>query len=138
VGIVLRLLGQVDDAYAHDSAAHQGLHDRLGGEHVLTLTCAINLASDLAARGDQGAAHRLDAETLARSREVLGGEHPTTLACALNLAFDLRALGRIDEGDRLFAEVLDVYRRVLGDKHPVITAARAGQRANCDVDPMPL
>jgi hypothetical protein len=138
LGIVLRLLGEQDAALEHDRAAFDGLRELLGAGHVLTLTCATNLASDCAARGDHQRAYDLDAETLRRSREVLGSEHPSTLAVTLNLAFDLRALGRADEGDRLFGEVVDAYHRVLGPRHPAITAARAGMRANCDVDPMPL
>ena len=105
---------------------------------MLTLTCATNFASDLAARGEHQRAYEVDAETLRRSRDVLGSEHASTLACALNLSFDLRALGRNGESDRLFDEVIDAYRRTLGPEHPAIVAARAGMRANCDVDPMPL
>jgi tetratricopeptide (TPR) repeat protein len=138
LGIVLRLLGRVDEAYEHDDAAHRALLARLGTRHVLTLTCATNLASDLAARGDHEAAQRLDADTFRKSQELLGSEHPSTLACALNLAFDVRAGGRRADGERMVVDVVAAYRRVLGSEHPVITAALAGQRANCDVDPMPL
>jgi tetratricopeptide (TPR) repeat protein len=137
LGIVLRLLGDVELAFTHDSAAFDQLTARLGRDHVLTLTCAVNLASDHAARGDHEAARELDADTLTRSRERLGPDHPSTLASALNLSFDIKALGRGDDGDRLFREVIAAYQRVLGD-HPVIVAAYANQRANCDVDPMPL
>ncbi|MFI5894687.1 FxSxx-COOH system tetratricopeptide repeat protein [Actinoplanes sp. NPDC051513] len=128
-GIVLRLLGQLEAAYEHDNAAYQGLRERLGSRHVLTLTCATNLASDLAARGDHEAAQQLDADTFRKSQEVLGGDHPSTLAVALNLAFDRRE----DPGP-----IIAAYQRVLGRDHPVIAAALVGERANCDVDPMPL
>jgi hypothetical protein len=138
LGIVLRLLGRPDEAHQHDSAAYLGLGERLGPDHVLTLTCATNLASDRAARGDHTGAYELDRETLERSRGQLGAEHPSTLACALNLSFDLDALGRGDEAAALYRSVLDRYRRVLGAQHPVIAAAEDGERANCDVDPMPL
>ncbi|GAA2625195.1 FxSxx-COOH system tetratricopeptide repeat protein [Paractinoplanes durhamensis] len=138
LGIVLRLLGLVDEAYLHDDAAHRGLRSRLGPRHVLTLTCATNLASDLAARGDHEAAHRLDSDTYRKSQELLGSDHPSTLACALNLAFDMDELGQRAEGRLMRAEVVASYRRVLGSEHPAIAAAEARQRANCDVDPMPL
>jgi hypothetical protein len=138
LGIVLRLLGQVSTARDHDETAYQGLRGRLGEEHVLTLTCATNLASDLAAQGDHATAHDLDADTLHRSERLLGGDHPSTLACSLNLAFDLIALGRTRDGQQRFNSVVDAYRRVLGSDHPAIVAALAGERANCDVDPMPL
>jgi len=138
LAIVLRLLGQLDLAYEHNSTAFDQLRQSLGRDHVLTLTCATNLASDLAARGDHEAARTLDAETLTLSRERLGAEHPSTLACLLNLSFDLTNLENAAEGERLFQEVLDAYYRVLGEQHPAIVAALARQRANCDVDPMPL
>ena len=80
----------------------------------------------------------VDGETLERSERVLGPEHPSTLACSLNYAFDLIAVGRSTEGRQRFDSVVNVYRRVLGREHPAIVAALAGQRANCDVDPMPL
>jgi hypothetical protein len=129
LGIVLRLLGQAEAAYEHDSAAYQELRERLGPRHVLTLTCATNLASDLAARGDREAAQRLNEDTFRESQEMLGGDHPSTLAVALNLAFD-----REEDPEPVIA----AYRRVLGRDHPAIAAAVAGERANCDVDPMPL
>ncbi|GAA1629720.1 FxSxx-COOH system tetratricopeptide repeat protein [Actinoplanes couchii] len=138
LGIVLRLLGDLDTAVEHDRSAYEELRDLLGSRHVLTLAAATNLASDLFTRGDPEEAYALDAETLRHSGEILGSEHPSTLAVALNMAFDLRALGRTGDGDRLFGEVIDAYDRVLGPRHPAIAAARAGMRANCDVDPMPL
>lgn len=82
--------------------------------------------------------YRVDADTLERSERMLGPEHPSTLACSLNYAFDLSAVGRSAEGRQRFEAVIDAYRRVLGREHPAIVAALAGQRANCDVDPMPL
>ncbi len=138
LGIVLRLLGAVDQAYGHDVKAYEGLRRRLGAEHVLTLTCATNLASDLAMRGDHAAAYERDRDTAERSTRLLGVDHPSTLATSLNLAFDMIALRRAEEGTRRFESVVDSYRRVLGAEHPAIVAALAGQRANCDVDPMPL
>jgi hypothetical protein len=138
LGIVLRLLGRLGEAYRHDSAAYTGLRERLGSDHVLTLTCATNLASDLAARGEHNGAYELDKDTVERSRIQLGPEHPSTLAGVLNLSFDALALGRDAEATTLRRSVLDGYRRVLGEEHPAIVAALAGERANCDVDPMPL
>ena len=138
LGIVLRLLGRLDEARLHDSAAHDGLLGRLGPDHILTLTCATNLASDLAAQGDHASAHEIDRDTWWRSRQRLGEDHPSSLACALNLHFDLQALGRGSEAREIYRAVLAGYRRVLGPQHPAIVAAEAGERANCDVDPMPL
>jgi tetratricopeptide (TPR) repeat protein len=140
LGIVLRLLGRIEEAQSHNRDAWETLDrtlDRtLGAPHMLTLTCGINLASDLAAAGEHQAAHDLDADLLNRCRELIGARHPSTLACALNLSFDLTALGRSAEGTRLYENTLVRYAEMLGTEHPAVRAARARQRANCDVDPM--
>lgn len=71
-------------------------------------------------------------------RTRYGELNPEAIACSLNFAFDLTALGREQDGQQRSDDVVDAYRRVLGPGHPAIAAARAGQRANCDVDPMPI
>ncbi|GIJ48487.1 cytochrome c [Virgisporangium aliadipatigenens] len=138
LGIVLRLLDRHDEALRHNREAHEKLEQSLGRMHILTLTCAINLASDLAAAGRYEEAYNLDRDTWGLARRIIGEEHPSTLACALNLALDLDKLGRTDEASELFRETVETYERVLGEAHPAITAAHAGMRANCDVDPMPF
>ncbi|MCY1138144.1 FxSxx-COOH system tetratricopeptide repeat protein [Actinoplanes sp. Pm04-4] len=136
LAIVLRLLGRTTESEEHNRAAWNGLQRMLGDRHILTLTCGINLASDLAEQGRHDEAYELDAAILGLCRELIGREHPSTLACALNVSFDLKALGRAIEGAALFDETVDAYARVLGADHAAIIAARAGARANCDVDPM--
>jgi hypothetical protein len=135
LGIVLRLLGRADESESHNRTAWMTLERILGQTHMLTLTCGINLASDVAALGDHQGAYDLDSTLLTQCRQLIGDGHPSTLACSLNLAFDLEAIGRVEEGARLYEETLAAYGRVLGE-HPAIVAARARQRANCDVDPM--
>jgi tetratricopeptide (TPR) repeat protein len=136
LAIVLRLMGNAEDAEVHDRIAWEQLRRKLGTQHMLTLTCGVNLASDLAAQGRHQEAYDLDLEILGLCQELIGANHPSTLACSLNLAFDLNALGRSAEGAALFERTIVAYRRVLGTDHPAIRAARAFQRANCDVDPM--
>lgn len=136
LGIVLRLLGQIEESESHNRAAWEALNDQLGNQHMLTLTCGINLASDLSAQRRYQEAYDMDAEMLRLCQRLIGREHPSTLACSLNLAFDLEALGRSEEASALFEETMVAYGRVLGGEHPAIVAARARERANCDVDPM--
>lgn len=62
------------------------------------LRCANNLAHDLRALGEAGAARDLDQDTLERRRRVLGHDHPDTLSSAHNLALDLPALGQAVDG----------------------------------------
>ena len=136
LAIVLRLLGRTAESEAHNRAVWQELRVKLGDRHMLTLTCGINLASDLAAQGRHQEAYGLDAEILTLCQDLIGRLHPSTLACSLNLSFDLTALGQTREATALFDETISAYGQVLGAEHPAILAAYAGERANCDVDPM--
>jgi len=109
---------------------------KLGTRHMLTLTCGVNLASDLAAQHRYQEAYDLDAEVLELCQALIGRNHPSTLACSLNLSFDLRDLDREAEGATLFDQTMANYSQVLGAEHPAIRAAHASQRAKCDVDLM--
>ncbi|MEU6677458.1 FxSxx-COOH system tetratricopeptide repeat protein [Streptomyces sp. NPDC046925] len=147
LAVTLRLLGRPGEAKRLDEAALASLTERLGAAHPIVLTTAINLASDLAALDDHGAAHELGRRTLELCRTTFGDDHPTTLACAGNLAMDLIELGEEAEGAALRADTLARMERVLdaprlivesGTPHPATLQAKAGQRANCDIDPVPL
>ena len=103
-----------------------------------TLTLAVRA---LAAVREGQAADRLrelalSERTYTTSCRTRGEAHPDTLICMVNLARDLT--GRDDRRQR---EILD--RAVaglvaaLGPDHPVTTAARAGERLECDVEPPP-
>jgi hypothetical protein len=138
LAVTLRRLEQVDDAYHLNREALAGLRDRLGDDHSATLLCATNLASDAFARGEFEEAEERDREVLARSTARLGGEHPSTLACSANLALDLRAAGRTEEAQKRHTDTVVRLERVLGVTHPATRQASEWQRADCDIDPMPL
>jgi tetratricopeptide (TPR) repeat protein len=148
LAVTLRLLGQTEEARRLDEAALASLTERLGSAHPTALVAAINLASDVSALGLESEARELGERTLALSRSTLGEDHPTTLVCAGNVSLDMIALGAEEEGTLLRADtlarmerVLDVPRREASSTatpHPATVQARAGERANCDVDPMPL
>ncbi|MFE0133960.1 FxSxx-COOH system tetratricopeptide repeat protein [Streptomyces sp. NPDC059037] len=147
LAVTLRLLGQPEEARRLDEAALSSLTERLGQSHPIVLATAINLASDLAALGNHREARAIGRQTLELCRAVLGDDHPTTLACAGNLAMDLIELGEEAEGTPLRADTLARMERVLdaprllsepATPHPATLQAKAGQRANCDIDPVPL
>jgi tetratricopeptide (TPR) repeat protein len=138
LAIILRLKGAIQQARDINEATLERLRSRLGPDHVLTLSCATNLASDIFAIGDPETAQHMDNENLERYRSALGPDHPSTLAAALNLAIDQRELGRTDEAYALHDETLVRYRQVLGPDHPATRDATQWERANCDMDPMPL
>ncbi|MEU9733140.1 FxSxx-COOH system tetratricopeptide repeat protein [Streptomyces sp. NPDC048002] len=139
LGVTLRLHGDPEAARAVDERALEELDRVLGERHPTTLVCATNLASDLYALGDFAAARERDERTLGISREVLGEDHPSTLACAANLPLDLRALGADEEAERLHSRTAERLNRALGADHPAVRQAVSwDDRANCDVDPLPL
>jgi tetratricopeptide (TPR) repeat protein len=138
LAVTLRLLGDAAGARQLDERSLEQFRAALGPDHPYAIVSAINLASDLAALGETEAALALDIEALDRANRVLGTDHPTTLAVVTNLALDLRTLGRTQEAETKYADVLTRYRRVLGDAHPATTAAASGQRADCDIDPLPI
>ncbi|MFE4546150.1 FxSxx-COOH system tetratricopeptide repeat protein [Streptomyces sp. NPDC056785] len=147
LAVTLRLLGRVEEARERDEAALRSLTERLGEGHPTALACAINLASDLAALGRTDEARELDEKTLELCRTRLGEDHPTTLVCAANVALDLIAVGAVSEGEELRADTLERMKHVLDEPrlrasqltpHPASVQTRAGERANCDIDPMPL
>ncbi|MGV9250125.1 FxSxx-COOH system tetratricopeptide repeat protein [Streptomyces sp. NPDC003697] len=147
LAVTLRLLGQADEARRLDEAALGSLTDRLGAGHPLALVCAINLGSDLAALGQHEEARRRSEDSLALCRVTFGEDHPTTLACAGNLSMDLVSLGARAQGTALREDTLERMERVLdaprlraesGTRHAATVQFRDGQRANCDIDPLPL
>ncbi|MGW5638770.1 FxSxx-COOH system tetratricopeptide repeat protein [Streptomyces sp. NPDC003832] len=139
LGVTHRLLGDADAARAVDERTLTELTRVVGERHPTTLVCATNLASDLYALGEFAAARERDERTLRISQEVLGEDHPSTLACAANLPLDLKALGEDEEAERLHSRTAQRLNRVLGADHPAVRQAVSwDDRANCDVDPLPL
>ncbi|SEN16512.1 NB-ARC domain-containing protein [Actinacidiphila rubida] len=147
LAVTLRLLGQAEEARRLDETALMLLTERLGASHPIPLACAINLASDLSALGDIDGARELGRRTLELCRSALGEDHPTTLVCAANLALDLTLAGAEAESAALRADTLERMERVLdaprlnspsAAPHPATEQMKAGLRANCDIDPMPL
>ncbi|MGW0912146.1 FxSxx-COOH system tetratricopeptide repeat protein [Streptomyces sp. NPDC002784] len=147
LAVTLRLLGRAEEARALDEDALASLTGRLGESHPIALACAINLASDLSVLGQVSEARELGERTLELSRGRLGENHPTALVCAANLSLDLAALGLEDEAELLRADTLARMEQVLDAPrlraaepapHPATVQARARERANCDIDPMPL
>ena len=138
LAVTLRQLGDVAGARDLDERALEQFRTIVGVDNPYAIVAAINLASDRAALGDVEAALELGKDVLGRTRQALGEEHPTTLAATLNHGLDLRAAGREDEAAALSDGLIDRYRKVFGAKHPATVAAAAGDRADCDIDPIQL
>jgi tetratricopeptide (TPR) repeat protein len=139
LAITYRLLGDADRALHLDATAHDALVRRQGADHPSTLVAATNRASDHFVLGKYDSALQRDQDTWARLGDVFGREHPTTLACESNLAIDLRSVGRHDEAQEHHQHAISRLRTLLGGQHRgVLEAESWDERANCDLDPMPL
>ena len=138
LAVTLRQLGDLRDARRHNENALKQFRASLGDDHPFTLVSATNLGSDLAVNGEHQAALELDTDTLGRSRRALGERHPSTLAVALNRALDLWSLNRNDEAVTEYDQVVQRFREVLGPQHPATLNAVNKERADCDIEPMPI
>ena len=63
LALLLRTHNEPEAALDRDQIALDGLTERLGPDHHYTLTCALNLASDLAVLGDTARAVEIGRET---------------------------------------------------------------------------
>ncbi|MFE6283391.1 FxSxx-COOH system tetratricopeptide repeat protein [Streptomyces sp. NPDC057877] len=138
LAITYRLLNRVGAARELNEAALARCIENLGEEHPDTLVCRINLASDMFAHGEVNAALEMDEETLHHATGILGAKHPTVLVLTSNVAQDLKALGRTEDAEAQHQIALAGIAQVLGEQHPAHADAAAWQRANCDIDPMPI
>ncbi len=135
--IVLRELGELEQAREWDERTQKLTSKGLGPEHGYALCAATSLANDLAFAGEHEAARALSARTLEASVRARGDRNPYTLACAVNAAIDMSATGETDEGQARLDQAATALGGVLGADHPESISARAGQRAECDVEPPP-
>lgn len=138
LAVTLRLLSDVDGARLLSEEALHRFRDDLGEDHPFALVAAANLASDQHAAGDAQGAFELDTDTLVRAGDRLGADHPTTLAIRLNLSIDLRGLDRTDEADEIQRDVVTRLGQAIGPDHPGTAAAQRGDRADCDIEPLPF
>ncbi|MFE0652040.1 FxSxx-COOH system tetratricopeptide repeat protein [Streptomyces sp. NPDC059534] len=137
-GAARRATGGFAQALRLDQASAAGLEHALYEDHPWPLLAHVNLATGLAAAGEHQAA-REQGERCARLLENrYGDRHPATLAALCNLSLDLVACGEDERGAELMASVVRRYHGTLGPDHPETLSARAGRRAECDIEPPPL
>jgi tetratricopeptide (TPR) repeat protein len=134
LAIVLRGLHDHENATHLDEQALTGHRRLLGEEHPFTLCVLVNLANDRHLAGNHQAARELNEQALVLSQRIRGRQHPYTLHCSTNLANDLHATGEHDNARQLAEETLAALTETLGSDHPETQAARAGVRAECDIE----
>lgn len=111
LGIVLRELGQFDEAYElnRDTLAKmRGLDGAAAEILLLTNSCG----ADLRARGEFTAARRHDEKSLERHRAVFGPGHPRTLRVMNNLALDYGLISEYEQARDLCKETYKGHRRL--------------------------
>ncbi|PJN36720.1 tetratricopeptide repeat protein [Streptomyces sp. CB02959] len=118
IGISLGESGQVTTARDHFEHMAITTRDRLGPEHLDTLTTRSNLARWRGEAGDAAGAAAALAELLADQTRVLGPDHPHTLITRHNLARRRGAAGDVAGAIAAFEELLADETRVLGPDHP--------------------
>jgi len=86
--------------------------------HRQLLALQAQITAVLRAEGNLDEAYDLDAETLARQKELLTDDHPDTLETSIGMAADLRGRGEFDGAlvmdQRTYADML----KILGPEHP--------------------
>ena len=154
----LRYAGRLDDARELGEQTVRQYRETLGENHPFTLAAIANYAVLQRITGDVAGARELNDRTLRKFQGALGADHPHAIACGINLGSDRAALGEIDSAVATGAAAIGRAERVLGPDHPITCAARqnleldqlagrrsgdegsasGGERANIDVDPLPL
>jgi tetratricopeptide (TPR) repeat protein len=115
--------GNLEVAQEIQTKAYDYMVEKLGQDHVDTLSAKWDLALTKLKRGEEGALRDLEAVTLAR-RRLLGGDHPDTLAARHHLsAAKFNQFGNLSELDEQ-AEVLHLCIYLLGEEHPTTNSAR--------------
>ncbi|MBB6344322.1 FxSxx-COOH system tetratricopeptide repeat protein [Nonomuraea muscovyensis] len=116
-----------DDRTAQILQQHRvkALSDRLGAEHVETLTARNNLARWTGLGGDREAARDQYMALLPVMERVLGPKHPDTLSARANFAFFTGWAGDQLAAREQYEILLPMMEQVLGSRHPSTLSARA-------------
>jgi MinD-like ATPase involved in chromosome partitioning or flagellar assembly len=118
-------------------SAADGLQDRLGEFHPYTVAAKMVLASVLVGLGDLARARELEELIAAQCQRVLGSQHPDTLRCRVNLLLTQQAQG-VEGATEARQAVIGDLGVLIGSDHPDVTAAIAGGRLLCAIDPQPF
>ena len=137
LAVILRTLGEKDEARATDEACLGIAAEVVGPDHPYTLCAATGLANDLVLDHDLEQAYRMDLDTLEKSRRSRGADHPYTLSCAINAGLGMQKVGDSAAGRALLQETVERMAQVLGSEHPETLDAGRGKRAECDIEPPP-
>ncbi|YCK33917.1 FxSxx-COOH system tetratricopeptide repeat protein [Actinomadura sp. ATCC 39365] len=116
-----------DDRTAQTLQQHRvkALSERLGAEHIETLTARNNLARWTGLAGDREAARDQYVALLPVMERVLGPKHPDTLSSRANFAFFTGWAGDQLAAREQYEILLPMMEQVLGPEHPSTLSTRA-------------
>ncbi|RDW58624.1 hypothetical protein BP6252_13100 [Coleophoma cylindrospora] len=92
--------------------------EKLGEDHLSTLTSMSDLAVTYRKQGRWHEAEELGSQVIEIRREKLGEDHPDTLTSIANLAETYRNQGRWNEAEELGSQVIEIQKEKLGEDHP--------------------
>ena len=130
--IILRALGDRDEAYSIDQLTLRELRQAIGDDHPYTLAAMAGLATDLALNHESASALALSKDLLKRAGEILGPDHPSTLGFAANLGLDLVAAGDTEAGEELRARAVAELSATGGE---IVEEPLQAGRIACDIEP---
>ncbi|MEU7871518.1 tetratricopeptide repeat protein [Dactylosporangium sp. NPDC049140] len=116
--------GLLDAAGQFDRFLVAETTERLGHEHLGTLTAREYAADGRGAAGDAGGARAAHEELLADRLRILGADHPATLASRHYLIFWRAKTGDAAGAVAAFRALLADEVRVLGPDHPATLSTR--------------
>jgi tetratricopeptide (TPR) repeat protein len=124
LAVLLKNLGERDEARALYTEVIAGYTEQLGSTHTDTLDAKMNLATLLDDLGERDEARALYTEVIAGYTEQLGGTHTDTLNAKYNLAVLEKAEGDVAEARRLYNECAAGYAQAYGEEHSETQDAR--------------
>ncbi|MAB83003.1 MAG: hypothetical protein CMJ24_06150 [Phycisphaerae bacterium] len=117
MGILLRALGQFEDATPYYEEALASSRTKWGENDPRTLSAANNMVRLLHSQGEFEQAESLCENTLDARRIILGDEHADTLKSNFTLGVILHSQLRYDEAMPRYAETLEIRRAKLGNRN---------------------
>ena len=118
IGVVNLNFGRLPQAEALLKNVVTFRREKLGEQHLDTLTAKNELANVYLAQARRKEAEELYHQVLEGRQSQLGNEHPKTLEAMSNLATVWRDQGRWKEAENLNDQVLEIALRVHRERHP--------------------
>jgi CHAT domain-containing protein/tetratricopeptide (TPR) repeat protein len=117
LGVLLRILGDLETARPHFEQALEIRCRVLGNNHLVTAQSLGNLGELLRAMGDLSAARPYLEQSLEIRRRALGENHPDTATGFHRLGSLLKDMGELTGAQAYFEQALNIFRRVRGENH---------------------